>query len=127
MIAVAQVHFDIKVVSITKGSFAMSDPVFVNVRLTPTARDRFMSEYAGPLQSHNAAYGVEVLAGDAEPRVIEGTPVPRLNVLLKFPSMEAFDGWYTAPEYQPLKQKRIETTDHDTTEMIVLKSYGAVG
>ncbi|MEM9062626.1 MAG: DUF1330 domain-containing protein [Pseudomonadota bacterium] len=103
----------------------MADPVFVSVRLTPTDRDRFMSEYAAPLQSHNAAHGVEVLAGDADPRVIEGAPPPRLNVLLKFPSMDAFDAWYSAPDYQPLKQKRIETTDHASTEMIVLKAYGA--
>jgi len=103
----------------------MSDPVFVNVRLTPTNRERFMAEYAAPLQSHNAEHGVEVLAGDADPRVVEGSPTPRLNVILKFPSMAAFDAWYSAPAYQPLLQKRIETTDHENTEMIVLKSYGA--
>ena len=64
----------------------MSEPVFVNVRLTPTDRDRFMAEYAMPLQSHNATHGVEVLAGDPDPLIIEGTPTPRLNVILKFPS-----------------------------------------
>ncbi|MEM7190637.1 MAG: DUF1330 domain-containing protein [Pseudomonadota bacterium] len=77
------------------------------------------------LQSHNAAHGVEVLAGDPMPRVVEGSPAPCMNVILKFPSMGAFDAWYDAPEYQPLKQVRIDTTDHQTTEMIVLKSYGA--
>ncbi|MEM7210729.1 MAG: DUF1330 domain-containing protein [Pseudomonadota bacterium] len=103
----------------------MSDSVFVNVRLTPTDPERFMSEYAKPLQSHNAAHGVEVLAGDGDPRVVEGHPPSRLNVFLKFPSMDAFDAWYSAPEYQPLKQVRIETTNHAETEMIVLKAYGA--
>lgn len=103
----------------------MSDPVFVNVRLRPTNPDRFMAEYAKPLQSHNQAHGVEVLAGDSDPMIVEGTPDPRMNVILKFPSAEAFDAWYTAPEYQPLKQVRIDTTDHAVTEMIVLKAYGA--
>ena len=103
----------------------MSNPVYVNVRLRPTNPDRFMAEYAQPLQSHNQAHGVEVLVGDADPRIVEGTPDPRLNVILKFPSLEVFDAWYTAPEYQPLKQIRIDTTDHALTEMIVLKSYGA--
>lgn len=103
----------------------MSTPVFVNVRLTPSNPERFMSDYAMPLQSHNAAHGVEVLAGDPDPRVVEGNPPSRMNVILKFPSMDAFDAWYTAPEYQPLKKVRIETTDHENTEMIVLKSYGA--
>ena len=84
-----------------------------------------MAEYAMPLRSHNAAHGVEVLAGDPDPLIIEGTPTPRMNVILKFPSIDAFDAWYTAPEYQPLKQARIATTDHASTEMILLKSYGA--
>lgn len=103
----------------------MPDPVYVNVRLTPTDRERFMAEYAAPLQAHNAAHGVEVLAAGSEPRVIEGNPPPQMNVLLKFSSMEVFDNWYTAPAYQPLKQIRIETTDHGSTEMIVLNAYGA--
>lgn len=103
----------------------MTSPVFVNVRLTPTDPERFMAEYAKPLQSHNAAHGVEVLAAGTDPRIIEGEPQQGMNVFLKFPSMDAFDAWYSAPEYQPLKQVRIETTDHDRTEMIVLKAYGA--
>jgi uncharacterized protein (DUF1330 family) len=103
----------------------MSDPVFVSVRLTPTDPLRFMAEYAQPLRAHNAAHGVEVLAAGADPRIVEGSPEPRMNVILKFPSMDAFDAWYTAPAYQPLKQVRVETTDHATTEMIVLNAYGA--
>lgn len=103
----------------------MTDPVYVTVRVTPTDRDRFMADYAMPLQAHNAAHGVEVLAGDPAPRVIEGTPPECLNVLLKFPSMDAFDAWYDAPDYQPLKQIRIDTTDHARTEMVVLQAYGA--
>lgn len=103
----------------------MEHPVYVNVRLSPTDHERFFEEYAKPLQPLNAAHGVEVLAGDPEPRVVEGEPKPSMHVLLKFPSNQAFDAWYEAPEYQPLKAIRLETTDPAKTEMLVLKAYGA--
>lgn len=52
-------------------------------------------------------YGVEALASDEDPQVIEGRLPARKMVLLKFRDRAQLDAWYKSPEYQrvlPLRQ-----------------------
>jgi uncharacterized protein (DUF1330 family) len=52
-----------------------------------------------------ARHGGEVAAA-ADAAAIEGTPPGPTVVILKFPSEEAFNGFYDDPDYQPLKELR---------------------
>lgn len=51
----------------------------------------------------------EVLMADYEVQAIEGTP-SQVNVIIKFASKDAANGWYNDPEYQAIKHFRIDNT-----------------
>jgi uncharacterized protein (DUF1330 family) len=58
-------------------------------------------------------YGAEVIALDTEAICLEGT-ARKMNAIIKFPSEEAALKCYNDPEYQPIKQIRINSTKNCT-------------
>jgi uncharacterized protein (DUF1330 family) len=55
-----------------------------------------------------AAAGAKYLARGGEHRIYEGDLIPRRIVILEFPSIEAWEGFYNGPVYQGLKIVRDE-------------------
>ena len=55
-----------------------------------------------------AAAGAKYLARGGEHRLYEGDWTPRRIVILEFPSIEAWEGFYNGPVYQGLKVVRDE-------------------
>jgi uncharacterized protein (DUF1330 family) len=55
-----------------------------------------------------AAAGAKYLARGGEHRIYEGDWIPRRIVILEFPSIEAWEGFYNGPVYQGLKIVRDE-------------------
>lgn len=53
----------------------------------------------------------EVLMADYEVQAIEGTP-SQVNVIIKFASKGAANGWYNDPEYQAIKHFRIDNSSN---------------
>jgi len=51
--------------------------------------------------------GGQMIAGTPAPTVLEGKWDGSWAAILKFPSMEMAQSWYKSPEYQPLKELRI--------------------
>jgi uncharacterized protein (DUF1330 family) len=51
--------------------------------------------------------GGQMIAGTPAPTVLEGNWDGSWAAILKFPSMEIAQAWYNSPEYQPLKELRI--------------------
>ena len=67
------------------------------------------AKYAIPML---AQFGGEMIAGSATPKLLEGDWDGNWAAVLRFPSMEAAQAWYNSPEYQPLRDLRInELTD----------------
>ena len=68
------------------------------------------------LQKH----GAEILVADFDPRGIEGT-ARHVYVVLKFESDEAAMNFYNDPEYQPVKQIRLDSTENGS--MVLTKQF----
>ena len=54
-----------------------------------------------------ADFGGEMIAGSPTPNVVEGNWDGNWAAVLRFPSMEAAEAWYTSPEYRPLRDLRM--------------------
>lgn len=65
-------------------------------------------------------YGAEILVADYEAKPIEGK-ARGVNAVLRFESEEAVMNFYYAPEYQPLKKLRLDSTKNGT--IIMAKPY----
>ena len=46
--------------------------------------------------------GVNLLASDDTPELIEGDGQALRTVIVEFPDRDVFDGWYNSPEYKEL-------------------------
>lgn len=70
-----------------------------------------MQEYIPKAIATLAPYNVEILAVDEHAHVIEGhTDWPR-TIVVKFDSREAALAWYNSPEYEKVRQLRLDATD----------------
>ena len=67
------------------------------------------------LQKHNA----EILVADYEAKTVEGQG-RGVNVVIRFESEEAAMNWYNDPDYEPVKQIRLDTT---TNGMVMLAKH----
>jgi len=81
----------------------MSAFVIFDVRIDdPTRYQEFMAGVKPALEAAGAKY----LARGGEHRVYEGDWQPRRIVLLEFPSIAAWEGFYEGPVYRNLKALR---------------------
>ena len=62
-------------------------------------------------------YGAEVVAADVDGIVIEGKP-KKMNAIIRFPSVDAALKCYSDPEYQPMKEIRINSTANCTVVLV---------
>ncbi len=65
-------------------------------------------------------HGGEVLVGDFQADALEGRAAG-VNVVLRFDSEEAVRNWYNDPEYQPVKQIRLNSTKN--TVAVLAKAF----
>ncbi|ABD55538.1 DUF1330 domain-containing protein [Jannaschia sp. CCS1] len=103
----------------------MSDtnPVYMIVMLEIDDMPTFFEDYANPLQAIHARHGVEVLAATPAPTVLEGDYTKSFTVLLKFASAEVHAEWWADPDYQPLRKRRHELTNTDTSLAMVVPTF----
>jgi uncharacterized protein (DUF1330 family) len=71
-------------------------------------RDLF-TRYTVEVMPIIAAHGGEVLFANDSARGLEG-PEPGMSVVIAFPSEEAAMRFYDSPEYQPVKELRLNST-----------------
>jgi uncharacterized protein (DUF1330 family) len=55
-------------------------------------------------------HGGEILVAGPGSRAVEGDP-EAVTVVLKFPSMQALQGWYDSPEYREILPLRTDNTE----------------
>jgi uncharacterized protein (DUF1330 family) len=67
------------------------------------------AKFAIPMLSK---FGGEMIAGSAAPKLLEGDWDGNWAAVLRFPSMQSAEAWYSSAEYRPLRDLRIkELTD----------------
>jgi uncharacterized protein (DUF1330 family) len=72
----------------------------------PGLLDQYVAKVVPTIESHQG----RVLAFDEKPEVVEGSIEHPRIVILEFPSMAAFQGWYNSPEYQEILPLRLSST-----------------
>ena len=102
---------------------SVSNPIYMIAALEVLDMEAFMRDYVGPLQNINRKHGVEVLAAAPEVQRVEGEYPQNLTVIMRFPSKEAQQAWYTDPDYQPLIEKRQQLTNTARSSLIALPAF----
>lgn len=97
----------------------MTTPVYLLAMLDVTDMASLLSEYVGPLEPINERHGVKTIVATPIVDVLEGDYTKTVTVVLEFPSRESLDAWYSDPEYLPLKKRRLEVTNTQTSVLAV--------
>lgn len=81
--------------------------VLINIH-DPSTYDLYTAGWLDVWAKHSN--GGEVLAADDDAISIEGQWPSRRTVIMRFPSEDAFYGWYRSPEYQDLLKHRLASS-----------------
>lgn len=85
----------------------MADNAYVIVNLKVKNFDRYFAEYVPGVVELLGRHGGQVIVGTNDPETVEGDLPGNWHVVIEFPSMEAAKSWYADPEYQPLRDLRM--------------------
>jgi uncharacterized protein (DUF1330 family) len=77
--------------------------------LTIHDRERY-ARYAAGFMDVLERYGGRLLAADSQPTLIEGEWERERVVLLEFDDADAFERWWSSPEYREISGDRIAST-----------------
>ena len=86
--------------------------------LTQTVTDlqRYTQEYIPAVMPFLAKYKAEVVVGDFDAKPLQGNPAKAV-VVLRFPSEQAVRDFHDDPDYQPVKQIRLNITTNASAVM----------
>ena len=94
-------------------------PAYLVAQLEIKNREEYIQRYGLPILAMFEDVGAEVLAASPAPKVLEGEWAGNWTVVIRFPSMQAAQDWYNSPEYQPLKELRInELTEGGSVALV---------
>ncbi|MEI7917747.1 MAG: DUF1330 domain-containing protein [Methylophilaceae bacterium] len=82
-------------------------PAYFMVQVKAKNLEELSVRYAQAAIASLIKMGGQMIAGSPVPTVLEGKWDGSWAAILKFPSMEMAQAWYNSPEYQPLKELRI--------------------
>jgi uncharacterized protein (DUF1330 family) len=102
---------------------ALADPAYLVATVSVTDWDAFSEKYASVAVPAILGAGGEILVGDTEPQVVEGTYDHNWTVVVKFPSAEAAGAFYGSPEYQAVIPERHNATNTDTSVMLLASQF----
>ncbi len=86
----------------------MTSPVYMIGQHSIADFERYRQEYGVAVTKQLTRSGAEVIGGDPNPTVLEGTWPWNWTTIIRFPSVEAARAWHGSPEYAPLKKARRE-------------------
>ena len=82
-------------------------PAYFMVQVKAKNLEELSVRYAQAAIASLIKMGGQMIAGSPVSTVLEGKWDGSWAAILKFPSMEMAQAWYNSPEYQPLKELRI--------------------
>ena len=83
------------------------NPAYFLVQVKAKSLEELSERYAQFAIPSLIKFGGEMIAGTPAPTVLEGKWDGSWVAILRFPSLEMAQTWYQSPEYQPLKELRI--------------------
>ena len=102
--------------------FTVNDRPGVLAEITAAMRDGDVS-IESLIQQGRANEGGEVLVATPEAQVLEGSTDATWSVVVRFPDMDALNGWYSSEEYQAVAPKRRELTDGNQSFLIAAPQF----
>lgn len=100
-----------------------SNPAFLIAQLNITDLQTYMQDYGMPVFPQLIAAGGEVLVATPEATVLEGSTDATWSVVVRFPNMDALNGWYASDEYQAVAPRRRELTVGDSSFLIAATQF----
>jgi len=94
-------------------------PAYFMVQVKAKSLEELSVRYAQAAIASLMKSGGQMIAGTPAPTVLEGKWDGSWAAILKFPSMEMAQAWYNSPEYQPLKELRINELTEDGQILLV--------
>jgi uncharacterized protein (DUF1330 family) len=90
----------------------IAKPAYFMVQVKAKSLEELSVRYAQAAIASLTKLGGQMIAGTPSPTVLEGKWDGNWAAILRFPNLEMAKTWYNSPEYQPLKEIRInELTD----------------
>lgn len=100
-----------------------TDPVYLVAQLNITDLQTYMQDYGMPVFPQLIAAGGEVLVATPKATVLEGRTDATWSVVVRFPDMDALNGWYSSDEYQAVAPRRRELTGGDQSFLIAAPQF----
>ena len=101
-------------------SSAVSKPAYIMVQMKVNSLEELNLRYAQFSIPILIKHGGQMIAGTPAPNVKEGDWNGNWAAVLKFPNMEAAEGWYNSEEYQPYKNLRLNELQSEAGRVVII-------
>jgi uncharacterized protein (DUF1330 family) len=98
-------------------------PAYFLVQVKAKSLEELSERYAQFAIPSLIKFGGEMIAGTPAPTVLEGEWDGSWVAILRFPSLEMAQTWYQSPEYQPLKELRINELT-ESGQILLIEGVG---
>ena len=96
-------------------------PAYIMVQMKVKSLEELNQRYAQFAIPILHKHGGQMIAGTPLPKVKEGDWNGNWAAVLRFPSMEAAEGWYNSEEYQPYKNLRINELQSEEGRVVIIE------
>jgi uncharacterized protein (DUF1330 family) len=97
----------------------VNKPAYLVVQLELKNQEEYLQRYGLPVLAIFEDRGAEVVAVSPAPVVLDGEWSGNWTVVVRFPSMQVAQDWYQSPEYQSLKELRINELTESGAAVLV--------
>jgi len=105
--------------NIEGASFAK--PAYIMVQMKAKSLEELTQRYAQFAIPLLHKHGGQMIAGTPAPKVKEGDWNGNWAAVLRFPTMEAAEGWYNSEEYKPYKDLRINELQSEAGRVMIIE------
>ena len=95
-------------------------PAYIMVQMKVGSLEELNQRYAQFAIPILLKHGGQMIAGTPTPKVKEGDWNGNWAAVLRFPSMEAAEGWYNSEEYQPYKNLRMHELQSEAGRVVII-------
>ena len=99
----------------------VAKPAYIMVQMKVDSLEELTERYAQYAIPILLKHGGQMIAGTPEPNVKEGDWTGNWAAVLRFPSIEAAEGWYNSEEYQPYKDLRINELQSEAGRVVIIQ------
>ncbi|MFM2208142.1 MAG: hypothetical protein RL213_2117 [Bacteroidota bacterium] len=99
----------------------MVKPAYIMVQMKAKSLDELNKRYAQFAIPILHKHGGQMIAGTPAPNVKEGDWNGNWAAVLRFPTMEAAEGWYNSEEYKPYKDLRMNELQSEAGRVVIIE------